>query len=203
MLAALAIVGFVALALFQSAGRWMALSSRAADVAEGSLGAAADQLMFEQLVQGLVAAWPAKPDEGFQGSATGFSGLTRAPLHKIEPGIYAFAMALGEDQDGARVVYAAGQGVSWTLARLDGEDARFAYLGADLLWRDRWPPAQTPEPGPFNDSLFYSVDQLPLAIRLDATGRKGRIAWIAATGGEPAPPVRIDDVGGEASIAIP
>ena len=195
LIASLAIVSLVSAALFQSTGAWLRLSTRASSAADEALSSIAAQQMFDRLVGGLIFAWPEETTRLFIGAKDGFSGLTTTPLNSFTPQLTSIEISVQQPRDGqpGRIVYRSAQGDDWTLRTFDGATS-LSYLGADGEWRESWPPATNPEPGPFNDAAFFQMPQLPLAIRIDITNGAGGDTWIADIGGDPTVPQRVQDL---------
>ncbi|MEM8770369.1 MAG: prepilin-type N-terminal cleavage/methylation domain-containing protein [Pseudomonadota bacterium] len=193
LIASLAIVSLVSAALFQSAGQWFRLSARAADAADQTVQRVTDQSLFEYAVSGLAPAWPEQTELLFRGDRNGFSGLSRTPLQTAAPAFVFINISIDRSHAGASVIYASGD-TRWNLLSPIGADAGFSYLGADGAWRDTWPPAVNPEPGPFNDAAFYSIPQTPLAIRLIADDVRQRRVWIADVKSAPHLTTRLRDL---------
>ena len=197
LIASLAIVSLVSAALFQSTGAWLRLSTRASSAADEALSSIAAQQMFDRLVGGLIFAWPEETTRLFIGAKDGFSGLTTTPLNSFTPQLTSIEISVQQPRDGrpGRIVYRSAQGDDWTLRTFDGATS-FSYLGADGEWRESWPPATNPEPGPFNDAAFFQMPQLPLAIRIDMSDSGGHESWIADINSNPPIPQRIQDIDG-------
>ncbi len=195
LIASLAIVSLVSAALFQSAGAWLQLSTRSSAAADDALASIATQQMFDRVVGGLIYAWRDEPAGYFIGAVDGFSGLTATPLHGVAPQLLAVEVAALQPQDGrpGRIVYSAGGVDRWTLRTFDGATT-FSYLGADGEWRTSWPPANNPEPGPFDDAAFFETPQLPLAIRVTVSESGGGEIWIADIKSNPPIPQRLQDL---------
>ena len=193
-LVALAITALVATALFQSRAFWFELSSKGARAAERSLAGIIDQRQFQQVVRGLIFAWPEQSDLAFIGGPNGFSGLSRRPLEAGVPRIALITLQIIETDAGSVLAYESDV-ESWTL-QADLEDgASFSYLGADGVWRPSWPPAETPDPGDLGDGAYFSPPHTPLAVRIGFG--PGKEAWIAAVGSAPNQPQRSRDVSEE------
>lgn len=193
-LVALALASVVLLALFQSASMWLLVSGRSAAAAESALSGALASRQFDSIVRGLIPSWPEDERGRFRGTAAGFHGLTRRPLHASIPVLAPATLELLQEEGAARLVYRSG-GVAWRLADLEMMSGAFSYLGADGRWRSDWPPETTPEFGPFNDAALLPPPQLPLAIRLsyrDASGRPRML--VAAITSDSALPLRERDV---------
>ena len=195
LIASLAIVSLVSAALFQSMGAWLRLSTRASAAADETLTSIAAQQMFDRLVGGMIFSWPDDTTQRFIGAPDGFAGLTSTPLNSLSPQIRFVQVSATQPRNGrpGRIVYSSRGVDSWTLRAYYG-DASFSFLGADGEWRSSWPPEINPEPGPFNDSVFFPTPQLPLAIRISIQETNGAETWVADIGADPIIPQRIQDL---------
>ncbi len=182
-LLALAIMSVASLALFQSTTTLLRLSERTINAAQRAQDAAVMQKSFIGLVEGIVPGWPKDKADVFTGDRAGFSSLTRAPLHTLEPALRRFALVLESDGRSSSLIYQSGD-TRWVLKAFPYPQATFSYLGENNLWYPAWPLAQTPEAGEFDDAKFIDPPALPLAIRLEvgASTQDAKTVWIAYIG---------------------
>ncbi len=182
-LLALAIMSVASLALFQSTATLLRLSERTVNAALNVQDVAVMQKSFTALVRGMVAAWPKDDEDAFVGTSSGFSGLTRTPFHTLDIGLTRFSLSLDHDLVKSLLVYRSGD-TEWILQNFSISNEQFSYLGEDNVWRQSWPPEETPEPGDFGDAEYFDPPTFPLAIRLQARTEYGqaKIVWIAALG---------------------
>jgi len=172
VLIALAITALASLALFQSLTGWVTIGGKTAGAAERSLNRLIVDNQFRQAVGDLTFAWPEAESKIFTGTQSGFSGLTGRPLHRDDPALQQVTIDFVKDRHGTALRYAAGE-TGWVLQEFPGGSGFFSYLGANGRWYDVWPPAETPEPGPFDDATYYETPQVPTAIRLTVTQTRG------------------------------
>ncbi|MEL6413884.1 MAG: type II secretion system protein [Pseudomonadota bacterium] len=133
---------------------------------------------FERVVETLVPAWPEEPDAyQFLGEPTRFQGLTTSVLFASAQGMQPFVFELRED---GRALYFWSDGQEMRLARFESP-ARIDYLGQNAVWTSAWPPADFPDPGPFDESNEYPLPPLPVAIRL-RTEDNSTLHWLAKVG---------------------
>ena len=130
---------------------------------------------FGRVVETLVPAWPEEPDSyQFLGEPTRFQGLTRSVLFASSQGIQPFVFELRQD---GLALYFRADGQEMELARFESP-AKIDYLGQNLIWTSAWPPADFPDPGPFDESTEYPLPPLPVAIRL-RTDDNSTLHWLA------------------------
>ncbi len=195
LIASLAIVALVSAAVFQSMASWMRLSVRASGAADASLSSIASQQMFDRVVGGLTFAWPEEEGRVFEGAPDGFSGLTATPLDGFHPRLAPVAITITapDGSNNGSVVYQSGDAL-WTLEEFDGE-ASFSYLDADAVWRPAWPPDESGDSPPLDESILsFGPPQLPVAIRLELTDKAVKHAWIADIAADPRIPQRAKDL---------
>ena len=178
LIVSMAIVSLISTALFQSMVSWTRLASRASDAADQSLSNIAGQEMFDRAVSGFVFAWPEDEEGTFSGSPTSFSGLSHKPLETITPQLALIQFSIDQTSAGGRLTYKHGP-VKWALTTFTGNNASFAYLGADGVWRPSWPPAENPEAGPFDDAQYFATPQFPAAIKVTFPTNGNIETWIA------------------------
>jgi hypothetical protein len=197
MIAALAIIATASLALFQSIGFWLRLSSAATDASNAALAASIELERFQTVVRGLTYAWPEQADDQFTGDQNGFSGLTRRPLNFADPGFERVRLSVVRQETFSSLIYSAPD-TTWTIATAGpGGSLAFSYLGIDGVWRAAWPPATAPMANAIDDPALFRTPQLPVAIRLTYAGDKP-FAWIADIGDDPTPAARTQDLIGDA-----
>ncbi len=189
MIVALAISSIVILVFFQSVQGWMRLSSRTYNATESAIRHTLKISQFQQSISGLTASWKERPEEVFHGDPSGFMGLTRTGLSNSVPILTQFEYRL-EHIGGDQALQYKTKKTQWVMEKFPGDSSAFSYLGADLVWRPSWPPAETPEPGPFNDAAFLATPQLPLAIRLTTP----KAVWVATIASTPGLPFREQDL---------
>ena len=188
VLVALAITSLASLALFQSLSIWVRLSAKTSNAAERALGRAITSDQFRTVVTALVPAWPEQENQIFSGEPSFFRGLTAKPLGSIDPDLTRVTFTLEQREGQIALVYSAASSdvganaEGWALKIYPGTSARFEYLGLDGAWYPVWPPAETPEAGPFADALLYETPQLPEAIRFTVDGLSQSNAIVGAIG---------------------
>ncbi|MEM9168728.1 MAG: hypothetical protein AAGC56_03665 [Pseudomonadota bacterium] len=193
LIAALGVLSLIMLAFFQSTNGWLLLSTQVNAAADASVENALEARRFRTVIRGLTPGWPERDDETFAGDATSLSGLSRSPLEADGPrlGFVKLSLSTGAT-DGRTVLFYESARTAWPIATF-AQPTAFAYLGADGVWRDRWPPRDPPDPGMLNDVEFMTVPALPEAVRVAAPDK----VWIASVASTPDLPLRLQDAIGD------
>ena len=190
----LVILSLASLAMMQSTVSMMRSTDRAVDVAQVSIETALNRQVYEDALDTFLLSWDEEGRARFRGEARRMSGPMatsllpdtalgqRAELAVTREGD-ALLLQLGHREDAV------------TLARFEGRDARFGYLGRDRAWHAKWPPDTLPRSGIFNDDVGAQMPEWPEAIRLELRHASGPdTVWIKRVDRAKAPLFTPDDI---------
>lgn len=190
----MALLSLVTLFLTQSVFTQWSIARRVSAAFDRSRDLYMRESLFEDLVAGLMPAWPEQQDSAFQGRPERFSAVTLQPLGGGPDSVVSLRLdilgPIGNQSVSARLG-------DQTLPLLTGVTAaRLDYRAIDGSWHLRWPPPNNPGNGVDSGRPVFETPPLPVSVRLTYELAGQRFVWIGNLASTPALPPREQDFAG-------
>lgn len=195
VLVALFVSSVLALALFQSTSQWLFITDRASQATNDAMSRLSTQRAFDQIVRGLIPAWPDDESGMFVGDEDGFSGLTVGRPMAGRSGLKQVRLYLRRADQSQQLVYASAGGEVVLRREIPNANAAFAYLDEGFSWSSHWLQADAARSASGdNGSQEDERPRLPRAIRYCVFETTRSQCWIARHGSDIVLPVREQDL---------
>ncbi len=181
VLVALVIMSLATLALFQSFYQLSAVSRKSVEASEQVLDQFSQRAFFEALVLGITPQWEGREDFTFTGEPNRFQALSMMRLWSDEAQLFPITVQITQDSTAQTYMSmdVADQRLVYSLDA--AKNPQISYLGWDQTWYSQWPPEEVPSTGYFDDFMFVTMPQIPIAIKIADEQSPKKTYYLAGT----------------------